>query len=56
MSLRRSKRLSSNTQKDIFKDIIFTLTPAASDNYLENKITRNGGKIQKTFTKKVFYF
>jgi len=55
MSLRRSKRLSSNTQKDIFKDIIFTLTPAASDNYLENKITRNGGKIQKTFTKKVNY-
>jgi len=54
MALRRSKRLS-NVQKEVFKDIIFTITPAASDYYLESKIEKNGGKIQKTFTKKVNY-
>jgi len=57
MSLRRSARISSKTQNlqqgTYFKDLIFSFSPALVDGNLEDKVTSNGGKVQKTFTKKV---
>ncbi|ORX55486.1 PARP-domain-containing protein [Piromyces finnis] len=58
MSLRRSARINAKAnqtkQGTFFQDLVFTLSPATNIS-VENRITNNGGKIQKTYTKKVNY-
>jgi len=53
MSLRRSSRLKDNQNKTFFKDLIFTFSSSLTGSNLERNVTDNGGKVQKTFTKKV---
>ena len=53
---RRSARLSKK-QNDLFKDLLFTLTPGvANSSNTESKITKQGGKVQRIYTKKVYIY
>jgi len=54
MSLRRSARIKDNQSKaTFFNDLIFCFSTSLTGSNLEKKVTDNGGKVQKTFTKKV---